>query len=538
MDFKKILALFLVFIFGLVPAGCGGEKTQSVSGNKKEQIIRYNLGAEPETLDPAKMTGMIEGTIANAVFEGLVRYDSQNRLQPAIAKEWDISDNGLVYTFKLRDASWDNGDPVTAEDFRFSWLRVLDPETASDYAYQLYYIKGAEEYNSGTGKAEDVAIKVKDSKTLEVTLKAPARQFLGLTAFYTLMPLNKKVVREHSEWYKTVENYSGNGPFKLGKWEHKQKITLVKNPLYWDAQNVHLEKLEIYLLEDDNTAYTMYKTGRLDFVERTPAQEIAAKRSEPDFHIFPDLATEFYRFNVNRKPLDNPKVRKALAMAIDREGIVNHITQAGEKPAYAYIPFGFVDDTGSGDFREKGGNSYFSEDIAEARKLLAEAGYPGGQDFPELYLQFNGGDRNRLIAEAVQEMWRKNLGIEIMLAPKEWQIYLKDQAEMNYDISRSGWGPDYLDPMTFMDLFVSEGGNNNTGWSSPDYDSLIAKANSSGDNAVRLMAMHEAEEILMKEMPIMPIYFYVNDNLIKENIKDVIIPPFGTYADFKNAYVE
>ncbi|WP_418790138.1 peptide ABC transporter substrate-binding protein [Phosphitispora sp. TUW77] len=536
MSYRKLAALSLILLLILL-SGCGVAQKQT-AGTAADQVIRYNLGAEPETLDPAKMTGVVEGTIANALFEGLVRYDDKNIPQPAMAAEWHISEDGLVYTFKLREAKWSNGAPVTAEDFRFSWLRVLSPDTASDYAGQLFYIKGAEEYNGGRGTAEDVAIKAKDSHTLEVTLKAPASQFLGLTAFWTLLPLNSQTITANPDWYTSPQNYVGNGPFLLQTWEHKQKITLVKNPNYWDAQNVKLDKLEMYLIEDDNTAYAMYKTGRLDFLERIPAQEIALKKNDPDYCVLPDISTELYWFNTKRAPLDNPTVRRALAMSIDRAAIVEHVTQAGEEPAYAWVPFGFKDEPPTSDFREKSGNRYFTEDAEAARKLLAEAGYPGGQGFPQLTLQFNNNLKHRKTAEAIQEMWRRNLGIDIVLAPKEWQVYIADQAAMNYDISRSGWGPDYLDPMTFMDVLVSDGGNNLSGWSNLDYDSLIAEAKGTGNNSLRMKAMHDAEDILMAEMPVMPLYFYVNDNLIRENIKGIIVLPFGTYADFKNAYVE
>lgn len=535
MDWKKVMVYCLILLLALGTVGCSQGEPEKEA--EETQVIRYNLGTEPETLDPAKMTGMIEGTIANAVFEGLVRYDAQSRPKPGIAKDWTISDNGLVYTFRLRDAMWSNGDPVTAEDFRYAWLRALNPDLAYDYAYQLYYIKGAQEYNSGKGSAEDVAIKVSDPKTLEVTLKAPAPQFLGLTAFETLMPVNRKTDEAFPDWFSSPENYVSNGPFKLESWEHKQKITLVKNPAYWDAANVKLDRLEIFLLEDVNTAFAMYSAGQIDFVERTPTQEIARKKNDSDFHLFPDSSTYFYRFNTTRKPLDDPRVRKALAMAIDRSAIVNSITQTGEKPAFAYVPYGFTYGDGI-DFREEGGNSYFEENVALAQELLAQAGYPGGKGFPKISIMLNKNELHQKIAEVIQEMWRQNLGIEIGISMKEWKAYLTDQAELNYDIARGGWGPDYLDPMTFMDVFLTDGGNNNTGWSKRQYDSLIGTANSTGDNVVRMKAMHEAEAILMESMPVMPIYFYTNDNLIRENIKGIVVPPFSIYAEFKWAYVE
>lgn len=532
--YRKLALLVILSIMLSLFIGCGDKEA---SKGPAEQIIRYNIGGEPETLDPAKMTGLPEGTLENAMFEGLVRYDAQNKIQPAMAESWNVSKDQLTYTFKLRDAKWSNGDPVTAEDFKFAWLRALDPELASDYAYQLYYIKGAEAYNTKEGKKENVAVRVVDPKTLEVTLNAPTNQFLGLTAFQTFYPLNKKVVEQHPNWHASPEFFVCNGPFLLEKWERKQKITLVKNSNYWDEKAVKLQKLEFYTIEDNNTAYTMYKTGQLDFLEQPPTQEISALKGKPDYKIYPDTSVYFYRLNVTKKPFDNPKVRKALAMAIERQPIVDNIGQAGQKPAFAFVPYGFYEKDGR-DFRNVGGNNYFSENIAEAKKLLAEAGYPEGKGFPKTEIMINNNELHVKIAQAVQQMWKKNLGINVGIANKEWQVYLKDQHEMNYDIARAGWSPDYLDPMTFMDIFVKDGGNNSTGWGTASYDALVKMANSTGDNTVRMKALHDAESLLMRDLPIIPVYFYTNDDLIKPNIKNVVVPPFGVYAEFKWAYVE
>jgi len=533
--YRLIFALpAVLLVTALVVAGCGKSQT---SGEKKApaQHIRYNVGAEPETLDPALSTGLPEGTILMALMEGLTRYDANQNITPALAESWDISPDGLVYTFKLRDAKWSNGDPITAHDFVFSWLRVLDPKTGSEYAYQLYYIKGAEEYNSGKGKREDVAIKALDDKTLQVTLKAPAPQFLGLTAFQTLYPVNPKAA-QNPDWAKSPETYVCCGPFKMVKWEHHQKIECVKNPDYWDAKNVKLEKLDFYLIDSADTGYNMYKTGQIDFQDDVPTQEIPALKASGELKIFPDASLYFYRFNTTRKPLNDVRVRRALSLAIDREAIVKNITQAEQKPAYAFVPYGFKDADGK-DFRANGGD-FFKYDVAEAKRLLAEAGYPDGKGFPKLKILFNTSENHQKIAQAIQQMWKQNLGIEVALESQEWQVYLESEDQLNYDIVRAGWSPDYLDPMTFIDMFVTNGGNNDTGWSNKKYDALVNKAKSTGDQKVRMQAMHEAEKILMEEMPIAPIYFYTNPNLIRDNIKGVIIPPFGTYADFKWAYVE
>lgn len=524
-----------LLIAGLL-SGCGAKSQEGAKPVAKEQVIRYNVGAEPKTLDPAKATGLPEGTIMMQLFEGLTRYDAKQEIKPGIAESWEISKDGLTYTFKLRDAKWSNGDPVTAKDFVYSWLRVLDPNTASEYAYQLFYIKGAEEYNSGKGKKEDVAVKALDDKTLQVTLKAPAPQFLGLTAFQTLYPVHQKTVEGNPSWFADPAKYVSNGPFKMVSWDHNQKIVVEKNPNYWDADKVKLSKLEIYLIDSIDTAYNMFKTGQLDFQDDVPVQELAALKNSKELKIVPDASVYFYRFNVTRKPFNDVRVRKALAMAIDRKTLVEQVAQAGQKPAYAFVPFGFKDADGK-DFRENAGD-FFKEDMEQAKKLLAEAGYPDGKGFPKVTIMYNTSENHQKIAQAIQQMWKKNLNIEVGLQNVEWQVKLDRESKLDYDIARAGWSPDYMDPMSFIDMFVTGGGNNQTGWSNPEYDKLVRQANSTGDQKVRMESMHRAEKLLMDEMPIMPIYFYTNPNLIKENVKGVIVPPFGTYADFKWAYVE
>lgn len=536
MFIKRLLLPALISTLFLAVFASGCTQTSQKGPVVKEQLIRYNNCAEPKTLDPATATGLPEGTVLTQLFDGLTRYDANQEIKPAIAESWLISPDGMTYTFKLRDTKWSNGEPVKAQDFVYSWLRALAPETASEYAYQLYYIKGAEEYNSGKGKKDDVAIKALDDKTLQVVLRAPAPQFLNLTSFQTLYPVYGKIVQENEKWFTDPAKYISNGPFKMVSWEHNQKIVLEKNPDYWDAANVKLNKLEIYAIESLDTGFNMFKTGQIDFQNEVPVQELAALRNSKELKIAPDASVYFYRFNVTRKPFDNPLVRKALAMAIDRRQIVENVLQAGQKPAFAYVPFGLKDADGK-DFRENGGD-LFKEDVDEAKKLLAQAGYPGGKGFPGFTLLYNTSENHQKIAEAIQQMWKKNLGIEVSLQNVEWQVFDTMEISLDFDIARAGWSPDYMDPMSFIDMFMTEGGNNNTGWGKAEYDNLVGEANSTADQKARMEAMHKAEKILMDEMPVMPIYFYTHPILIKENIKGTIVPPFGTYADFKYAYVE
>ncbi|MHB1167380.1 MAG: peptide ABC transporter substrate-binding protein [Carboxydocellales bacterium] len=548
-SFKKMIALLTVFSMGTgLLAGCGGvskdETPQAASSNTsgmaKEQVIRYNIGTEPETLDPHKATGMTEGTILASLFEGLTRYDKDGKtITPGIAEKWEISTDGLKYTFYLRDAKWSNGDAITAQDFEYSWKRALDPKVASEYAYQLFYLKNAEAYNSGRLKdASQVGVNATNAKTLEVELHTPAPQFMGLTAFETLYPLNQKVVEANPEkWYQDPNTLVSNGPFKLVKWNNRQSVELAKNAAYWDANTVKLQKLIYTLIDAEDTVLIMFETGQIDMAMNPPRPELDRLQKAGDLTITPQLSTYFYRFNVTKKPFDDVRVRKALAMSIDREAIVKSITRAGERPATAFVPYGIQDANPAKDYRSVGGSLLTQWDTAQAKKLLAAAGYPEGKGFPVTSILYNNNQMHAKIAQAIQEMWKRNLGIDVQLINQEMQVYLDNEDKLAYDIARAGWSGDYVDPMTFMDLFVTKGGNNDTGWSNAEYDKAIQTANNTVDAKVRMNAMHQAEKILMDEQPIMPIYFYTQPYLINSKVTDVVLPSFGTYGDFKWAWL-
>ncbi len=548
MTKKKGLAFVFagVMLLAALFSGCGnssatktGEAGKGEVKMAKEQIIRHNIGAEPETLDPAIMTGMTEGTVANAIFEGLTRYDKDGKVVPGIAEKWEISADGLKYTFHLRDSKWSNGEPLTAADFEYAWKRALDPKTESEYAYQLYYIKGAEDFNTGKIKdAAQVGVKAVDPKTLEVELRVAAPQFLGLTAFQTLLPLNKKAVESNANWWKDPKTLVSNGPFKMVAWNHRQTIECEKNENYWDAKTVKLQKLVFNLVDSQQTALTLFETSQLDMGMNPPPQEFDRLKQDGKLVVTPQLSTYFYRFNTTKKPFNDVRVRKALAFAIDREAIVKSITKAGEVPANAMIPYGIPDAEADKDFRKVGGELFSPKmNVEEAKKLLAEAGYPDGKGFPEVSILHNNDEKHAKIAQAIQEMWKTNLGINVKINSQEWQVYLDAEDNLNYDIARAGWVADYVDPMTFADMFVTKGGNNDTGWGNPEYDKAISEANATGDQTKRMAAMHRAEKIFIDEMPVMPIYFYTQPYLFNPKLKDVVLPSFGYYGEFKWAWV-
>jgi len=529
-----ILAATLMLSITVTGCGTGG----STSTSSKEMKTSYNSGAEPKTLDPQMSNGIPEAIDEMNLFEGLTRLDKASVAQPAIAEKIDVSADGLKYTFHLRDSKFSNGDPLTAEDFKFAWMHAMDPASAAEYAYQVSdYIKGGAAYNAKTGKAEDVGIKVIDPKTLEVTLENPTPYFLELTAFPTYYPVDKKVVEANKDWNLKAETFVSNGPFKMQSWAHNDKIVLVKNDNYWDAKSVKLTELTLSLIEDRKAAVTAYEAGQIDGVDNgVPADDNARLLKSGDLKVAPQIGTYFYRFNVTKKPYDDPRVRQALAMAIDRKKIVDTVNQTNEKSAFAFTPYGIHDADPSKQFRDVGGD-YFKEDLAKAKQLLADAGFPDGKGFPEIKILFNSDPNHEKVATVIQDMWSKNLGIKSSLRVEEWKVYQESEQKLNYDVARAGWIGDYMDPMTFLDMFVTKGGNNQTGWSNPQYDTLISGAKKNSDIKARMQQLHDAEKILVTEMPVLPIYYYNLKYTEKSYVKGVIHFPTGM-VDFKTATVE
>jgi len=506
----------------------------------EENVLLYNVGTEPESLDTARITGQPELTVAAAIFEGLARLDENGISQPAMAESWKVSDDGLVWTITIRDGvKWANGEPVTAEDFKYAWLRALDPDTAADYAYQMYYIKGGLAYNSGEGSAEDVGIEVVDERTLKVTLEAPTPYFQQLLAFGTYYPVHKATAEDHGQYYGAEANrITSNGPFKLVNWEHNSKLELVPNEDYWDRDAVKLDKIIMYCVEEASTELAMFETDELDIMDNPPLPEIDRLKNE-GLVLGADLATYYALFNTTAEPLDDVRVRKALTYAIDRNAIVTNITKAGQKPALAFVPYGIPNPATGVDFREEGGDYYQDHDLDTAKSLLAEAGFPDGQGLPELPILTNKSEAHVAIYTAIGEMWKTGLGVPgYVIDQQEWQVYLATRDALDYVVSRAGWGADYVDPMTFLDMWVTGGGNNNTGWGDAEYDKMVAECNKLGDQAARYEMMHEMEDLLMEDMPIAPIYFYTDPYMYKPWAKGIIKNVFGASLDFKHAYIE
>ncbi len=525
---RFLVVVALIMAMALVP----GAWAQS----QQLQVLRWNVGTDLETLDPAKSTGIPEATVIYLLYEGLTQRDPQGRLTPGMAERWDVSKDGLTWTFTLRQAKWSNGQPVTAADFEFAWKRVLDPALAADYAYQLYYLKNGKAYN--TGKIKDVSqvgVVARDARTLVVTLESPTPFFGDLLSFHTLMPVPKPVATGNPAWAGKAETFVGNGPFVLKEWSRQNRIIVERNPNYWDAKNIKLQRIEFSMIEAESTALVQYEAGQLDGSSNVPVADIPRLVKSGDFKAMPYIGTYYYLFNTSRKPLDDARVRRALAFAINRTLITARITRAGEKPAVGFVPPGIV--VNGVDFRAAGGPLMPVYDPVMAKRLLAEAGYPNGAGFPALTILYNTSQRHKTIAEAIQEMWRQTLGIKVNLTNQEWKVYLQTRSQHNFDIARAGWIGDYRDPKTFLDMFITGSSFNEGLWTNKEYDRLVDETTKTGDQATRLKAFHEAEKIFIQEMPLAPIYFYVQPILFKTYVQGLASDPTGPPL-LRNVWVE
>lgn len=530
-------------------SGSTSESGTSESGSdNSEQVFRMNLTAEPPTLDPAQMQDQVSSTVMTGLFEGLTKMDETGKAVPAMAESWGVSEDGKSYTFHLRPGvKWSNGDPVTAHDFEYSWKRTLNPklDPLAPYAYQLYYIKGAQAYNEdakGTVDPSTVGVKAIDDQTLKVDLVNPTPYFLSLTSFYTYYPVNKKVAESNPKWSAEAETFVSNGPFKLSSWKHNDTLELVPFEEYYDKDSIKLKRVQFFMVKDANTELSMYRTDKLDWAGMPtgliPLEQLEQLRQKKD----PELVSAntasvyYYLFNNTKKPFSNVKVRKALAMAINRQQIVDKVAKGGQTPAYGFVPPGIHGV--NGDYRSEVPDTYFKEDVEEAKKLLAEGLQEEGMSsFPDVTLAFNEG-LHKDIAEAVADMWKTNLGITVSTETQEWKVFLQNRTSKNYDIARAGWGADYNDPMTFLDLNTSTSGNNDSGYNNSKYDSLIKAAYETNDQQKRVDLMKQAEQLFIgDDMSVMPIYYYTTNSLVKPYVKNYIIDYKGD-IDYTRAFIQ
>ena len=574
---KKFLAIAVALLTSLsVMAGC---KQASPKGTTTSNIpITACVGSEPKSIDPAINQSVDGATYIIHTFEGLTKTDKNNQIVPGIATKWDISSDGLTWTFHLRtDAKWSDGKALTAGDFVYAWQRAVNPSTASPYAYQLYYIKNAEEINSQavdkSGNPEkvkmdasgnpvedadgnpvadpngkyvsaksdgtatwlnDLGVKATDDHTLVVTLAGPCSYFTQITAFPTLDPIRKDVVEKDPDgWANNPSTFIGDGPYTISQWDHNSKIVMKKNPNYYDKNDIVSEEIDWLLMDDDNTILSAYKNGQILLADSMPTEEIPTLKKSGDLQIYGNLGTYYYDLNIKNKPLDDVRVRKALALAFDRQYVCDQIAKAGQAPATAFVPIGIPDAATNSDFRKVGGDfikgttADVADNIKQAKQLLSDAGYPDGKGFPTLELKYNTSAGHKAIAEYVTQQWKTNLGINVTPVNEDWAVLQTDRNKKNYQIARDGWLGDYVDPMTFVDLFTSKSGNNSTGWSSSQYDKLVDDAKKSSDPKKRMQDMHDAEKLLMTDMPIIPVYFYTDPDLVSPKLQNYVHSALG-----------
>tara|TARA_Y100001934_G_scaffold268589_1_gene350850 strand:+ start:2906 stop:4516 length:1611 start_codon:yes stop_codon:yes gene_type:complete len=484
-------------------------------------------GSEPETLDPALITSIADSRIVRGLFEGLTRLNGETaRAEPALAEHWQISEDGTRYTFYLRkNARWSTGEPITSSDVVYSWQRVLDPKTAADYAGQLYFVKNAEAFNTGKWNpltnrkyaADEVAVYAIDAHTVEVELVGPTAFFLDLCAFPTLAVVPRFWIEKHADKWIIEQPLPVNGPYQLDFWKLNDRVRVRANPHHWSNIHPPCRIVDFIPMSSPTTALNLYDAGDADIIwdkSLIPSALMDVLRERPDCHSFGYLGSYFFRFNTTRKPFDDVRVRQALSMAIDKRRIVENITKAGEQVADHFVP------KGTADYESPEG---LHHDPERARKLLAEAGFPGGQGFPNFTYLMNNAPIDAQISVELQAMWEKELGINMEIRQSEWKVYLNEQSALNFDISRSSWIGDYNDANTFLDMFMSNSGNNRTGWKSEPYDKLIRTANLQTDKDKRRKMLQQAESMIIREEAIIaPMYFYAGVNFFDpEKIKGI-----------------
>lgn len=521
--FSKLLSLLIVVatLFSQVPVGFAQEK-----------VLNLATSAEPPTIDPGLSTDTTSGSIIDNVFENLTEITPDQELVPGAAASWQVSEDGLVYTFKLQDkAVWSNGDPVTAQDFEFAWKRMLDPKTASPRANLYYFIKGAEAFNTGQGKIEDVGIKAIDDHTFEVTLERPVAYFLELINHYAFAPVNQKVVEANPDWaLEAGESYVTNGPFTLSQWNHQSDYTLKKSPTYWDKDNVKLDQVNVKIIESEATASSEFQAGSIDFLGShygsISLDSIPIFKDQGILNKKPISGIYWYKLNVTDPILSNINIRKALALAINRQALTENITQGNHLPALGLVPPtipGFEED------RQYMKDADFDQAQAFLKQGLSELGLKNPADL-QLKISINTSEAHSAIAQFIQETWSQQLGIQTEIDNTEWQVYLDKIDSLDYQIGRMGWSGDYNDAASFLQMYLTaDTPNNSTGWENEDFKAKMDQASEELDKEKRSQLLQEAEAIMMDQMPVIPIYYNEAIFVHKENVVNMQPDAIGRY---------
>jgi oligopeptide transport system substrate-binding protein len=520
-QYGHLLTVLLTLVISARLSACGTGESNVTQGNR-EGILHYGNGAEPQGLDPHVVTGVPENHLIRALFEGLaVKNPVTLEPEPGVAERWTFNEDRSVITFYLNpNAKWSNGEQVTADDFVWSWNRALHPETGNLYAYMLYPVKNAEAYAKGdVNEFSEVGVKALDETTLQVTLNAPTPYFIQLMDHYSTFAVHPetllkfgKMTDRFTPWTR-VGNIVSNGAFVLEDWALNRHIKMIKNQEYWDKDNVSLNGVVFYPTENEVSEERMFRVEQLHRTEGVPLDKVPVYREIPESPYMQDpyLGTYYYLVNIDRPPVDDVRVRQALSMSLDREQLARTVMQEVVIPAYSITPPGTL-----GYQPPK----LFDFDPEKARQLLAEAGYPNGEGWPGLDIIYNTNEAHRKIAVAVQQMWKKYLNVDITISNQEWKVYLNAVSQRDFQVARRGWIGDYVDPNNFLDLFITDGGNNNTGFANDYYDEMILQlAPRAPTEEERFAIFHEAETLLMQQMPIIPIYTYATRHLVHPSVE-------------------
>ena len=522
----------LIVLLGLLTTvGCGESRSPYVGTVRPRHgphELWINNSSEPEWLDPSRCSDSTGGEIIWNTFEGLVQAHPETlKPLPAIATGWEVSADGRRYTFFLRPSQWSDGHPLTAHDFVFSFRRLVDPQTASKYASNGFIFTGGAEIARGEASPDTLGVRAVDELTFEVELVDPLPYFLNFLSFYSFMPIPRHLLEDldrrgiDPDLWTRPEHVVCNGPYRMTEWRFRQQMVFEKNPLYWDATNVAVERVRLAMVESATTALNMYAAGEFDWPggnTSLPSEFLDRLAGYRDFHQHPYLAVYFYWVNTKAPPLDDARVRRALSLAIDREALVRHVTRGGQIASADLVPDGLAGYEGLG-------LPVF--DPEAGRQLLAEAGYAEGAGLPPITLSFNTSEGHRQVAEALQAMWQRELGIEVELANQEWKVFLANAEQMNFQLCRMGWIGDYADPYTFLELLASDCGNNHSNWSNPAYDQLLEDANRQADPAARLGLLRQAEAPALDDQPLIPLYVYSRSQLIKPYVRGI----WGNHQD-------
>lgn len=537
---KRLVSAILASVMAMsLLTGCGGgqdtagDTAAAANGSQASgeiqkpegNVLRYVMSGEPETLDPNMNNYASSSNVLLNLFTGLYQYSADGSgVEPACAESYTVSDDGLTYTFKLKEGlKWSDGSPLTAADFEYSWKRELKQETASTAAWQLYYIKNGEAYNNGQCEADEVGVKAIDDTTLEVVLNNPTPYFVNLTAANNFAPVKKEAVEGAEVWTKSAETYVCNGPFMMAEIKPQEGYTLVKNPNYVFADTVALDGVEMIFIEQAEAALSAYNAGDVDAMSggSIETQAMTQYDGSEELHSYDLIGTSYYDFNCEKEYMTK-EVRKALSMAITRDTINQVAVPSKPKSAYAFVPYGIPYAEETDDFRTKVGNNLVTEDVEAAKQLLADAGYPNGEGLPTLQLIITNTKENKDKAQILQALWKENLGVNVEIVTFESKVYWDEHAAGNFDIAFDGWTGDYPDPNTNLSIFNKSRMEKECRWRSEEalrYNDLLEEAATLADNNKRMELFVEMEQILMDEMPVMPVYFRNTMALVKPYVK-------------------